>query len=70
MIDAFRHGYDGVKLPVNLTLLQDCIIFIYDEKLDKEVWDLANLSGALVFSDLVPFLTTHIVTATETAELR
>ena len=70
VIDAFTNGYQGIKLPVNLLLLPDCVLFIYDKKLEKEVSDFAGLSGALVFSEIVPYLTTHIVTTTETPELR
>lgn len=30
VIDAFKHGYDGLKPPVNLMLLSDCVLFIED----------------------------------------
>ena len=69
VIDGFKNGYSGVNLPINLLLLQDCVIYIYDQKVEREVWDLASLSGALIFSDLVPYLTTHILTQHETPEL-
>ena len=70
VIDAFKHGFEGVKPPVNLLLLSDCVLYIYDQKVEQEVWDFACLSGAPVFNELIPYLTTHIVAQQETPDLR
>ena len=70
VIDAFKNGYQGQKLPVNTLLLRDTILYIFDEKVAEVTKCFANLTGATVFNELIPFLTTHIVTDSETPELR
>ena len=53
-----------------MLLLSDVILYVYDEKVATEAFELANLGGATTFYKLIPFLTTHIIAQEETPELR
>lgn len=51
----------------NMLLMQDVIIYVYEKDLDRTTEVLASMTGATIYSTLVPFLTTHIVCSKETA---
>lgn len=45
----------------DFTILDECMIHIYDNSLNPEALNLCNLLGAMTTDNIVPFLTTHII---------
>lgn len=54
----------------NQSLLQDCVLYVYENELESVVDQLAAMTGATIFDKLVPFLTTHIICLKESVQLR
>lgn len=51
-------------------VLSECILFVHDSDLQPMVSQVACLTGAVVYSHLIPFVTTHVVAKAETGELQ
>lgn len=55
---------------MEISILKDCVIHVYDNELNPEALHLANLMGAIVTDSIIPFLTTHIIAGKMTAMLK
>ena len=53
-----------------MQLLTDVVLYVASQEIEDQVRDLAALTGAIIVSELVPCLTTHVVCLKETYELR
>jgi hypothetical protein len=53
-----------------MQLLTDVVLYVASKEIEDRVRDLAALTGAIIVSELVPCLTTHVVCLEETFELR
>jgi len=53
-----------------MQLLADIVLYVATQEIEDQVRDLAALTGAIIVSELVPCLTTHVVCLKETYELR
>jgi hypothetical protein len=51
-------------------VLHDCFIHIYDSDLNPMAMNLCNCTGATITSNIIPFLTTHIVVGQMTPVLK
>lgn len=51
-------------------VLSDCFIHNYDNDLNPMAMNLCNCTGATITSNIIPFLTTHIVVAKMTPVLK
>ena len=56
--------------PQDHDFLQDVFIHIYDAQLNPQATEIANTLCASITDDLVPFLTTHVLTVEVTSQLR
>ena len=74
MISIANETVQNASLEQSVRTLQICsdvVIHVWDEEeLMNETQQLANLTGATLLNDLVPFLTTHVVCLKETQLLR
>lgn len=50
-------------------ILEDVILYIYDEEDAYRIRELASLTGATILNEIVPGLVTHIVAKEETPHL-
>lgn len=55
---------------IGKAILGDCILFVYDAELLANITQAACLSGALVYPQLIPFVTTHVIAKEETPALQ
>lgn len=59
-----------LDLKSNEFILKDCVLYVHETDLEDNCDLLAAMTGATVFYNLVPFLTTHIICTKETVQLR
>lgn len=42
-------------------VLRDAVIYVFDETLQQEAYQIANILGAMITDEIVPNLTTHVI---------